>query len=144
VARFEAGERVEIEVQGSRHALQPDDVVIHRQARGDLVVQTDGEVVAALDATLTDALKQEGLAREIVSRVQRMRRDAGLDVTDRIRIAVDGDEVIRTAVQVHHGYISEETLALDLALVAGGNGSMQDVDLDGVTAKIAISKVDGK
>ena len=64
VARFEQGERVEIVVQGGAHALEKDDLVVHRHARGDLVVQTDGEVVAALDATLTDDLREEGLARD--------------------------------------------------------------------------------
>ncbi len=141
VARFEAGERVEIMVQGEAYALEPDDLVVHRHARGALVVETDGEVFAGLDTTLTEALQQEGLAREIVSRVQRMRRDAGLEVTDRIRISVAGDTAVIDAVQAHRGYISEETLALDLA-VAADNGGMQDVDLDGMQARIGITKAD--
>ncbi len=140
VARFEQGGRVEITVQGAPHALEPDDLVVHRQAKGELVVQTDGEVFAALDVALTDALKREGLARELVSRIQRMRRDAGLEVTDRIRLAVAGDAALLDAVAVHRGYISEETLALDLA-VGGGNGGMQELDLDGVKASVGIAKV---
>jgi isoleucyl-tRNA synthetase len=143
VARLEAGELVEITVQGTAHAVQPEDVVVHRQARGELVVQTDGEVVAALDPALTDDLKAEGLAREIVSRVQRMRREAGLEVTDRIRIGLDGDEALRSAALRHHGYISEETLALELAVGEGvGAGIMQDADLDGVKVRIGITKAD--
>jgi isoleucyl-tRNA synthetase len=141
VATFEAGGRVEVTVQGAAFALEPDDLVVHRQAKGDFVVQTDGEVVAALDPALTEELKQEGLAREIVSRVQRMRRDAGLEVTDRIRIRVDGDAPVREAAHVHRGYISEETLALDVTVgVVDGNGL--DVDLDGLKARIEITKAE--
>jgi len=141
VARFEHGERVEIEVDGERHALEPDDLVVHRQARGDLVVQADGEVVAALDATLTDALKAEGLAREVVSRVQRMRRDAGYDVGDRVRLWVTGDEPLRRAVEVHRGYISGETLAVHLAVGdADGADRVEAFEFDGLQATIGIRR----
>jgi isoleucyl-tRNA synthetase len=144
VARFEAGGTVEIEVAGARYALEPGDLVVHRHAKGDLVVQTDGEVVAALDPALTDELRREGLAREIVSRVQRMRRDAGYRVTDRIHLWVDGDEAVRQAALAHRSYISEETLALALEVsAAGSDAPEQVVDLDGRQARIGIRKADG-
>ncbi|HEY2805350.1 MAG TPA: isoleucine--tRNA ligase [Gemmatimonadales bacterium] len=141
VAKFEAGERVEIVVQGVAYALEPEEMKVKRQARGALLVQTDGEVVAALDPALTSELKQEGLAREIVSRVQRMRRDAGLEVTDRIRISLDGDAPVKEAAHVHRGYISEETLAVELALETAGAGAAE-LDLDGLSATIGITKAD--
>jgi len=142
VDRFEAGERVEITVQGAGHSLEPDDLVIHRHARGELVVRTDGEVVAALDAALTDELRLEGLAREVVSRVQRLRRDAGYQVTDRIQLWVDGDARVRQAAAEHRGYISEETLAVSLVVGAAESAdAAQDADLDGVAARIAVKRV---
>jgi isoleucyl-tRNA synthetase len=142
VARFEAGQRIEITVQGDRQALEPDDLMIHRQARGDLVVRTDGEVVAALDTVLTDALKQEGLAREIVSRVQRLRRDAGYEVTDRIHLWVDGGQPVGEALAVHRGYISKETLAVSLDVGPAGSADVtQDADLDGVAVRMAVKRV---
>ncbi|MFI5213299.1 MAG: DUF5915 domain-containing protein, partial [Gemmatimonadales bacterium] len=141
VARFEAGEPIEITVGGATHRLEKDDLVVHRHAKGDLVVQTDGEVVAALDPVLTEELKREGIARELVSRVQRMRRDAGYQVTDRIHLWVDGDEPVRQAALAHRSYISSETLALDLALSpAQAADQQQEVDLDGVKARIAVRK----
>jgi len=141
VARWEAGERVEITAGGERHALTADDLVVHRQARGDVVVESDGEVVAALDPTLTDELKREGLAREVVSRVQRMRRDAGYQVGDRIHLWVDGDEPVRQAVLAHTGYISGETLALALAVgEAPAADLVQDVELDGMRARLAVRR----
>ena len=143
VARFEAGGPAEIVVQGVLHAVQPDDLVVQRQARGDVVVETDGEVVAAIDPTLTDDLKQEGLAREVVSRVQRLRRDAGFRVTDRIELWVDGDETVRAAVARHAEYIAGETLARRVAVEAAPPSSdlVQDVDLDGCRARLGVRRV---
>jgi isoleucyl-tRNA synthetase len=143
VARFEAGGPVEIVVQGAVHAVQPDDLVVQRQARGDVVVETDGEVVAAIDPTLTNDLKQEGLAREVVSRVQRLRRDAGFRVTDRIELWVDGDEAVRAAVARHAEYIAGETLARRVAVEAAPTSSdlVQDVDLDGCRARLGVRRV---
>ena len=143
VARFESGERVTITVQGETHVLQPDDLVVHRHSRGDVVVETDGEVFAGIDPAITDDLRQEGLAREVVSRVQRLRRDAGYRVSDRIELWVGGDEPVRKAAERHAEYIAGETLALAVA-VAGpvpAADLVQELDLDGVTARIAVRRV---
>ena len=74
-----------------RTRCRPATSTVHRQARGDVVVRADGGVVAAIDPALTEELRQEGLAREVVSRVQRLRREAGFQVTDRIEVWVRGD-----------------------------------------------------
>jgi len=150
VARYEAGERVTITVGGATHALEPGDLEIVRHARGDLVVESDGEVVAALDPALTEALRLEGVARELVSCVQRARKAAGLQVSDRIDLAVQGDEPVLRAVAAHRGYISGETLAGTLvfpapdepfgAWAAQSGGQVQDLDLDGVRARFALKK----
>ncbi|MDP3774676.1 MAG: isoleucine--tRNA ligase [Gemmatimonadales bacterium] len=142
VVRFDAGEPVEIVVQGARHALQPDDVIVHRHARGDVVVETDGEVVAAIDPTLTDDLRQEGLAREVVSRVQRLRRDAGYKVTDRIELWVDGDETVRSTARRHAEYIAGETLARSVAVEAAPPAAdlVQDMDVDGFKARLGVKR----
>ena len=144
VARFEAGETVTIEVGGERHALQPDDVTVHRQARGDVVVRADGGVVAAVDPALTDELRQEGLAREVVSRVQRLRREAGFQVTDRIELWVGGDRDVEEATRRHAGYIAEETLARALTVGAPAAPAAadlaQEVELDGLRARVAVRR----
>jgi len=139
VARFEAGEPVAIEVDGARHPLQAGDLEIHRQARGDVVVRAEGGVVAALDPTLTDELRQEGLAREVVSRVQRLRRDAGYRVTDRIELWVVGDRPVEEATRRHAGYIAGETLALALTVgqEAPAADLVQELDVDGHRARLA-------
>ncbi len=143
VARFEAGETVTIEVAGERHALQPDDLTVHRQARGDVVVRAEGGVVAALDPALSDELRREGLARELVSRLQRLRREAGFQVTDRIEVWVGGDREVEEAMRQHAGYIAEETLARALTVgepPAPGADLSHEVELDGLRARVAVRR----
>ena len=142
VARFEAGEPVTIDVGGAAHRLEAGDLVVQRHARGDVVVRSDGAVVAAIDPALTDALRQEGLAREVVSRVQRLRREAGYQVTDRISVWVSGDGAVEEATRCHADYIAGEVLAREVTV---GNGAPaadlgQDVDLDGKRAHLAVRR----
>jgi isoleucyl-tRNA synthetase len=142
VARLDAGEPVTIEVRGERHPLHGDDLTVQRHARGDVVVRSDGPIVAAIDPALTDELRQEGLAREVVSRVQRLRRAAGYRVTDRIEVWVDGDETVREAARRHADYIAGETLARVLTVGDGAPAAdrVQEVDLDGVRARLAVRR----
>ena len=108
-----------------------------------------------LDPVLDDELRREGLAREIVNRVQRLRRDAGLEVTDRIRLRIGGAESVRAAVETHGDFIAGETLAEDLASATEGNGAgggeepgvapeggaTRQVEIDGVTVELALERI---
>jgi isoleucyl-tRNA synthetase len=142
VERFEAGEPVEITVAGAAVRLEPGDLTVHRQARGDLVVRADGVTVAALDAALTEPLRREGLAREIVSRVQRLRRDAGYQVTDRIEVWIGGDQPVEEATRQHADYIAGETLAraLTVGAEAPAADAVHDVEVDGFRARLAVRR----
>ena len=145
VARFEAGERVDVVVDGATVRLEPDDLTVHRQARGDVVVRADGVVVAALDPALTDELRREGLAREIVSRVQRMRRDAGYRVADRIDLWVAGDPAVVAAAEGHAAYLAGETLARRVGVGEAAEGAdlAQETELDGLTLRLAVRRAAG-
>jgi isoleucyl-tRNA synthetase len=111
--RLEAGETV---LLPGGDEVRPEDVIVEREVAGDWIVQSEGAFVAALDPTLTDELRREGLARELVNRVQRMRKEAGLEYTDRIDLWVDGGEAARSAALAHADYLREETLARSLAV----------------------------
>jgi isoleucyl-tRNA synthetase len=131
-------------VEGESHELVPDDLTILRRAAGDLVVHEDGGYFAAIDPALTDELRLEGRARELISRVQRMRKEAGFAVSDRILLAVGGAEDTRRAVDVHGAWIAAEVLAVEVVLVDDRSKEyhdMQAVDLDGAAARVAISRV---
>ena len=104
----------EVEAGGVR--LSADDVVVSRTPKPGYVVATEGDISVALDCSITRELVVEGLAREVVNRVQGMRRDSGLEVTDRIRLIWStDDEDLREAFSQHSGYIADEVLATQIS-----------------------------
>jgi isoleucyl-tRNA synthetase len=141
---WRAGEAVTIEIDGMAHALQPEDLELVEEGAGDLVVETDEGCLIALDPTIDDALRAEGLARELVNRIQRVRKDSGLAVNDRIVLAVFGAADVILALQQHSDYVASETLAVDIsagsAVDAAWQGAMQSVDLDGMTVHIGVRR----
>ena len=101
------------------HELSRTDVLLERTPREGTIVETGTELAVALDTWVTETLFLEGLAREIISRVQRMRRDAGLDVTDRIEMEWwSEDSEIRAAIAVHHELMGAELLASSITEAA--------------------------
>jgi isoleucyl-tRNA synthetase len=116
-----------------------------RRASGALAVQENGGFFAAIDPTVTPALKREGCARELISRVQRMRKEAGLAVSDRISLTVAGDQVVNEVIGAHGAWIADEVLAAELVFVAAAGEDQQrdmhDIDLDGTTARVAITRI---
>jgi isoleucyl-tRNA synthetase len=142
---FVAGAELLVTVDGETHGLGPDDVTIVRRASGDLVVQEEHGDFAAIDPTISPVLRREGMARELVSRVQRMRKDAGLAVSDRIRLSIDGDPEVLEAATEHRDWIADEVLARALAIGEAGQATMkarQSVDLDGIRADLALTRDD--
>ncbi len=111
--RLRDGQPVRVSWPGGEAEVGPDEVEILEEARGDLAVDGRGGYLAALDPSLDEDLRREGLARELVNRVQRLRRDAGLEVSDRIELSVAGDEPVERAAAEHRDYIAGETLALE-------------------------------
>jgi isoleucyl-tRNA synthetase len=108
---LEAGEEQVLEVEGRIFRYQPEDVVVEREVTTDWLVQSDGPFVAALDPHLTEELELEGKARELVNRVQRLRKEAGYSYDTRIALSVSGADSVLTAAAAHQKFIAEETLA---------------------------------
>ncbi|MFL5578583.1 MAG: isoleucine--tRNA ligase [Gemmatimonadaceae bacterium] len=143
---FERGEPLGISVGNEAHLLDAEDLTIVRRAAGELLVKEAGGYFAAIDRTITAELRREGIARELVSRVQRLRRESGLQVSDRIALHVWGSEEAEEAARALRAWIAGEVLALDVRVGAGegaGEGSYhatQAVDLDGLAATVALTK----
>jgi isoleucyl-tRNA synthetase len=141
--RFEHGEELVVTVDGESHALVPEDVTIIRRAAGDLVVQEHGGFFAAIDVTISPELRAEGLARELISRVQRMRKESGFAISDRIRLVIAGDRDILEAVKTHQEWIKGEVLATDLVIAgtaAQEQPDMTPIDLNGIAARVSITR----
>jgi isoleucyl-tRNA synthetase len=142
---FESGEPLAVTVDGETHMLTPEDLEVQKSASGDMLVQEAAGFVAAIDPIVTEELRLEGLARELISRVQRMRKEAGLAVSDRIRLEISGNTEIVAAVSKYGTWIASEVLATELLHEPG---SLQDslagqvIDLDGVEARIALTRTE--
>jgi len=141
IAELEANGSLTLDVEGQSVELLRDDVEISAEAVPGLSVASDGPLTVALDITLNEALVREGLARELVSRIQTLRKESGFEITDRIelRIQRNGDTRFEDAVRTHALQILSETLAItpeDQVLVDhlpnGGAGS-HEVELDEAT-----------
>jgi isoleucyl-tRNA synthetase len=111
--RASGGELV-VEVAGERIDVPEDGAVLKEQALQGLVVQSDGRIVIGLDTAVDDELRAEGTARELVNRIQRLRRDAKLELDDRIRLGIFGAPEVAEAAEAHREYIAGEVLAVEV------------------------------
>jgi isoleucyl-tRNA synthetase len=127
VAESLRGERrIGLSVDGAEHELGPDDVSLVMQPLDGYQVEAESGRAVALALDLDDELRREGLAREVVHAVQNARKEAGLEVTDRISLTLAGDDELLDATRAHEAYVAGETLATSLSY----DGA------DGATAKI--------
>ena len=115
--------------------LSAEDVLVTRSPKAGLVVASEGATVVALETTLTPELVAEGLAREFVSHVQAMRKEADFEVTQRINVTVETDAELKAALETHIEYVKGETLTVEFAF---GAVETESVDLNGHAAKIKI------
>ena len=117
--------------------ITADDVLVTRSPKAGLVVASEGATVVALETALTPELVAEGLAREFVSHVQSMRKEADFEVTQRIDVAVETDAEMRAALEAHIDYVKGETLAIALEF---REVAAEATDLNGHSAKIKVQK----
>jgi isoleucyl-tRNA synthetase len=118
LAAFETDGQVQLDVAGEKLSLSGDDLLVEYQGREGFAVSAEGGYLAALDSTLTPELVQEGLAREVINRIQNQRKQEGLEVTTRIRLFVAGDPEVMSAVETHRDRISAEVLATGTEIAA--------------------------
>jgi isoleucyl-tRNA synthetase len=126
-------------LEGEEITLEKDDFQITSEDVPGWLVAHDGDLTVALDITLTDELRQEGLARDAVNRIQNLRKDAGLEVQDKIQITFHTEDAfLQTALEAHADYICRETQALGLQ--ANGAAQGEELELEGASVRLAIEK----
>lgn len=128
-----------LEVNGKSINLGLEDVEISSQDIEGWLVANSGSITVALDVTITEELRKEGIARELVNRIQNLRKEAGFEVTDKIDIKLQKDGSVEQAVISNLAYIKAETLTADLVfeeLIENGT----EVAFDEVTTRIVIEK----
>ncbi len=130
------------EIDGESIALETEDFEISTDDIPGWLVATEGNYTVALDETISSALKNEGIAREFVNRIQNLRKESGLEVTDRIELQIKSDDKINLAINDNLNYICSETLANSLDLVEEMNGEKLVFEVEeGVSAELTLSKV---
>ena len=121
--------------------LTAEDVLVTRKPKAGMVVASEGAIVVGLETALTPELVAEGLAREFVSHVQSMRKEADFEVTQRIVVTAEVDADVQAALTTHADYVKNETLATELNFGACPDSpALPDVDLNGHAAKIRVAK----
>tara|TARA_B110000503_G_scaffold137096_1_gene220677 strand:+ start:2503 stop:5910 length:3408 start_codon:yes stop_codon:yes gene_type:complete len=130
---------LDIEINGKSIRLQLDDVEITSQDIEGWLVANQGAMTVALDVTISEPLRAEGIARELVNRIQNLRKDSGFEVTDRIEVFLQADENIENAIKLNLEYIKIETLTDELHLVAQLDKGIE-VSFDAVNSKLHIQK----
>ena len=139
IQKIEEKGALALEINGKSINLQLSDVEISSQDIEGWLVANQGAVTVALDVTITEALKAEGIARELVNRIQNLRKDSGFEVTDMIDVFILNNEFMDKAVQNNLEYIKAETLTHTLHTVNELENGIE-VNFDAITTKLLIKK----
>jgi isoleucyl-tRNA synthetase len=138
------GDGVGIAVAGREHTITGEDVILTMKAPDGYSVEREGAHAVALDLAIDEDLLREGRSREIVHAVQNARKTAGLDVEDRIELALIGDPALLAAATAHRDYLSGETLAVTLALDGEerpASDYREQTEIEGLSLEIALHRV---
>ena len=136
-ARLREGGSAGVNIDGREHEIGPDDVLMTLQPLEGYQVERSGTHAVALNLELDDELRREALAREIVHAVQAARKDAGLNVEDRIALTLGGDGELLDAARAHEQYLARETLATSLSFDGtAGNAA----DIEGRELRISVER----
>jgi isoleucyl-tRNA synthetase len=125
-------------IDGHDHELGPDDLQLAMAPLEGYQLEREGSHAVALELALDDELRREGLAREVVHAVQSARRDAGLEISDRIVLRLGGDEELLAAARTHEGYLSGEVLAVQVHYDA--NGQTDVASIEGRELRISVAR----
>jgi isoleucyl-tRNA synthetase len=142
ILSFENNGNHPVTVSGQQILLTTEDVEIISEDIPGWQVANDGKLTVALDITVSDDLRYEGIAREFVNRIQNIRKDNGFDVTDKITVLIEDNDFVREAVTRHASYIGSQTLATTVKLADSFTGeSPNDVEIDEVAVKVVVKKI---
>jgi len=128
-------------LNGEEISLDLADFEITAQDVPGWLVSSEGSLTVALDVTITDELKSEGIARELVNRVQNLRKDSGLDVTDRIVLKVDTNDSVKEAILSNKDYVCNEVLANDVVFDTLNDNVLVTDLAEADDAKIDLEKI---
>lgn len=137
IVAFERAGEIRLDVEGQDVIVELTDVEIINEDIPGWLVANDGNLTVALEVELNDELRNEGMARELINRIQNLRKDCGLEITDRVNVSISPDERVKAAVDSFSDYIKGQVLADNVTLAENGG---HEVDLDGFNVHIDVTK----
>lgn len=140
IAKLEKEGKISLEINGNVVDLSTDEVEISSQDIEGWLVANQGGLTVALDVHITDSLKKEGIARELINRIQNIRKDSGLEVTDQIKLTIENHAILQEAVVENELHIKNETLTKSLEFVAEVSEEGVAIEFDDIKSKVLISK----
>jgi isoleucyl-tRNA synthetase len=141
IAAFESKGSHQLIIDGKEIILTTGDVEIISEDIPGWQVANDGKLTVALDITVTDELRYEGIAREFVNRIQNIRKESGFDVTDKITVLIEDHYLIHEAIKRHAGYIGSQTLATKVDVVEQvTDGKVREVEINEMQVKISVTR----
>ena len=140
ISVFEKAGKFTFNIDDTEAVVELNDVEIISEDIPGWLVANEGNITVALDITVTEELKQEGIARELVNRIQNMRKSGGLEITDKICVTIEKNDETDKAVEVYGDYIAKQVLANNITIAENMSENATDIDFDGFILKIAITK----
>lgn len=141
ISDFELNGQMELNVNGQVITLGEDDLMIQSEDIPGWTVASEGGITVALDINITDDLQREGIARDLVNRIQNLRKDLGLEVQDKIKVMIDdGNEMVTQSVSSNKDYICTETQAVELD-VKSGLADYKELEIDSFIVKLSIEAI---
>ena len=139
IAEIEASQTYVLNVAGEELTLERGDFDITSDDMPGWLVASEGKLTVALDITVTDELRKEGTARELINRIQNIRKDSGLEVTDRIRLSIQRTDEVAESVEAFGNLIASQTLAVAISVDEKAEGTFV-ADTDETPLQIGITK----
>ena len=142
IAEIESAPESVLEIDGQQIVVTPADFEITSEDMPGWLVASEGKLTVALDITLTDELRAEGVARELINRIQNIRKDSGFEVTDKICVEIEQKELVADAVARYADYIGSQTLAVEVKSSAEPQGEVVvATDIDEEPLRIAVTRI---
>ncbi len=139
INKIERDGNIVISINNNSVNLSLSEVEIVSQDIEGWLVANQGGLTVALDINLTEKLKNEGVARELVNRIQNLRKDSGFEVTDKIEVLIQNDGFVEHAISENENYIKNETLTKKLLCLDSVTGGI-DIIFDNINSKLSIQK----
>ena len=142
IAQIESAPETTLDLGGEQVVVTPADFEITSEDMPGWLVASEGKLTVALDITVTEELRREGVARELINRIQNIRKESGFEVTDKIRVEIEAKDIVAGAIEHFAEYIASQTLAEEVIASAAPEGAIVvDSEVDEVALKIAVTRL---